>query len=94
MSLQSVAVVAKKLLVDDQITPRVKQIYLQGVICKVSSRKTFSGETFCFFEKLLLSIFKFCASSNLLIIYELFIGHNQLCWNVLLFSCNQEEKAT
>ena len=74
MSLQSVAVVAKKLMVDDQITPRVKQIYLQGVICKVSSRKTFSGETFCFFEKLLLSIFKFCASSNLLIIYELFIG--------------------
>ena len=36
-----------------------------GVLWKVSNDKTLSGETFCSLEKHLLSIFKFCASSNL-----------------------------
>ena len=72
--------VAKKLLVDDKITACVKQIFLLGDIRKVSNRKTLSAETFCFLEKLLLPIFKFRPSSNLL-------AHNQLSWNVLLFSC-------
>ena len=57
--------VATKLLVDDKITACVKQICLLGVICKVSNRKHFFGETFSFLEKCLLSIFKFCASSKL-----------------------------
>ena len=56
--------VAKKLLVVDKITSCVKQICLLGIICKVLSRKTLTGETFCFLEKCLLSIFKFCALSN------------------------------
>ena len=73
MLLQSLAMVAKKLLVDDQITPCVKQICHLGVICKVSNRKTLFGETFCFLEKRWLSIFKFCDSSNLFF-YELLIG--------------------
>ena len=66
--------VAKKLLEDDKITACVKQIYLLGVICKVLNRKTLSGETFRFFEKHLLSIFNFCASSNILFSYELLIN--------------------
>ena len=43
-------------------------------IAEVSSRNTLSGETFCFLEKFLLSIFKFRALSNLLFSYELLIG--------------------
>ena len=56
MLLQSMAMVAKKLLRYDQVTPCVKKIYLLGVICKVLNRKTLSSETFCFLEKCLLSI--------------------------------------
>ena len=43
MLLQSRAMVAKKLLVDDKITTWVKQNCLLGV--KFSNRKTLSGET-------------------------------------------------
>ena len=50
MFMQSTAIVAKKLLLNDKITACVKQICVLGVICKV------------FF----LSVFKFCALSNLL----------------------------
>ena len=42
--------------------------------CKVSNRKTLSGETFCLSEKRLLSTFKRCASSNLWFFYKLLIG--------------------
>ena len=42
--------------------------------CKVSYRKILSGETLCFLEKRLLSLFKFCAFSKLLFSYELLIG--------------------
>ena len=66
--------VATKLLVDDKITACVKQIRLLGVICKVSNKKHFFGETFSFLEKYLLSIFKFCASSKLFFFYEQLIG--------------------
>ena len=66
--------VAKKLLVDDKITACVKQICLLGAMCKVSHRKTLSGETFCYLEKGLLSIFEFCASSDLLCSYKPLIG--------------------
>ena len=72
MLLQSLAIVAKKLLVDDQITPCVKQICHLGVICKVSNRKTLFGETFCFLVKRSLSIFKFCALSNIFFYVLLF----------------------
>ena len=65
MILQSEAMAAKKLLVDGKVSACVKQICLLGVACKVSNTKTLSGETFCFLEKRLLSIFKFHASSNL-----------------------------
>ena len=65
MFFQSAAMVAKKLLVDDKITAWIKQICLLGVTCKVLNKKTLSGKTFCFLEKLLQSIFKFCALSNL-----------------------------
>ena len=68
------AIAAKKLLVDGKITACVKQICLLGVVCKVSDRKTLSGEKFCFLEECLLSIFKFCTSSNLLFFYELLVG--------------------
>ena len=58
---QALEIAHKKLLVDDKITACLKQICLLGVIWKVSNRKTLSGETFCFLEKCLLSIFKFDA---------------------------------
>ena len=64
--MQNAAMVAKKLLVDDKITACFKQIYLLGVICKVSNRKTLPGETLSFLEKKVLSIFKIGASSDLL----------------------------
>ena len=64
--------VAKKLLADDETTAWVKQICLLGVICKVSNTQTWlSFETFCFLEKRLLSIFKFCAWSNSLFFLKL-----------------------
>jgi len=66
MLLQSMAIVAKKLPVDEKITACVKQMCLQGVVCKVSNRKKLSGETFCLLEKRFLSTFERCASSNLL----------------------------
>ena len=47
--------IAQELLVEDKITPCVRQICLAAVICKISKRKTLSGGTFCF-EKRLLSI--------------------------------------
>ena len=56
MILQSAAIVVKKLLVDDKITACVKEICLLDVVCKVSNRKTLSGETFCLPEKGLLSV--------------------------------------
>ena len=45
-----------------------------GVMCKVLNRKTLSGEAFCFLEKRLLVIFKFCAWSNSLFFNELLIS--------------------
>ena len=62
MLLQSVAKVVKKLLVDDKY--ELKQIYLLGVVCNVLNTKTVSGKTFCFLEKCILLIFKFCPLSN------------------------------
>ena len=56
MILQSAAIGVKKLLVDDKITACVKEICPQDVVCKVSNRKTLSGETFCLPEKGFLSI--------------------------------------
>ena len=72
--MQSEAIATKTLLVDGKITACVKQICLLGVVCKVLNGKTLSGEAFCFLEKCLLSISKFCALSNLLFFYELVIG--------------------
>ena len=65
-------IVSKKLLADDETTAWVKQICLLGVISKVSNTQTWlSFETFCFLEKRLPSIFKFCAWSNLLFFLKL-----------------------
>ena len=82
--------VAKKLLVDDdKITVCVKQICLLDVICKVSNRKTLSGETFCCLEKGLLSILNFnVLQVTYCFIMNWWLAHNQLSWNVLWFSCN------
>lgn len=66
MFLQSAAMVAKKLLLDDKIQA--------CAVCNVSNRKTSSGKTFCFLKKRFLSIFEFSASSNSLFFYELLIG--------------------
>ena len=76
MLLQSTTMVARKVLANYKITACLKQICLLCVTCEVSNRKTLSGETFCFLEKRLLSICKFCASSNLLFFffYKLLIG--------------------
>ena len=60
----STAMVVKKLLVDDKY--KLKQICLLGVVCNISNRKTLSGKTFCFLEKHVPLIFKFCPLSNLM----------------------------
>ena len=73
MFIARAAIVARKLHVDDQITAYVRQICLLGVICKVSNRKTMSGETFCSLEKRLLS-------SNLSFSYESLIGPQPTFW--------------
>ena len=72
--MQSAAIVAKKLLVDDKITACVKQIFSLVTYVKFGIEKTLSAETFCFLEKRLLPIFKFRPSSNLLSFYEMLIG--------------------
>ena len=59
MLLHSAAIGAKKLLVNDKIKGRGKEKCVLGVVCKVSSRKTLSGETFYVPLKRLLSILKF-----------------------------------
>ena len=70
--------VAKKLLLEDDITACVKQICLLAVICKVSNRKTLSGEIFCFFEKRLMLTFKFVLRETYCLFffffYQLLIG--------------------
>ena len=53
--MQSAVIEARKLLADDKITVRVKEICLVGVVCKVSNRKTLPGETVWFPGKRLLS---------------------------------------
>ena len=65
--------VARKLLENDiiMITACVKQICLLGVSFEqknnfFSNIQTQFGETICFLEKLLVSIFKFCAVGNVL----------------------------
>ena len=52
MLLQSAAMAAKKLLVDDKITAQLcpKQIRILGLICKIWSKKTLSGEQFAFLK--------------------------------------------
>ena len=57
--------VAKKLLLDDKITPCVKQICLLGVTCKVLNTKTWSGEIFFFWKTFAANIL-ICASTKLL----------------------------
>lgn len=56
MLLQSMAMVAMKLLGDDQVTPCVKKICLVGIICNVSNRKTSYSETFCFLSRQMFAI--------------------------------------
>ena len=88
MLLQSAATGAKKFLVHDKITTCAKELVLLGVVCKVSNRKTLSGETFCFPEKGLLSILNLVLRVTYLF-FELLIGRDDpLSWNALLFSCN------
>ena len=76
MLFQNVAMVAKKLLVDDKIMFSLCQTYVSGALlkCKVLYRKILSGETLCFLEKRLLSLFKFCTMSKLLFSCDLLIG--------------------
>ena len=58
-----------------EITAFVKEICLLGVVCKVSNRKTLSGETFCFPEKRLLSILNLVLRvTYCFFLYELLIG--------------------
>ena len=48
-----------------------------GGVAKVSNRNTLSGETLCFLKKVLSSIFKFHALSNLSFSYQLLICQQQ-----------------
>ena len=88
MLLQSVVTGAKKFLVHDKITACAKEIVLLGVVCKVSNRKTLSGETFCFPEKRLPSILNFVLRVTYCFFTGCWLANNQPAWNVLLFFCN------
>ena len=91
MLLQNVAMVAKKLLVDDKLMFSLCQTYVSRALlkCKVLYRKILSGETLCFLEKRLLSFFKFFAMSKLLLSYELLIGPLPTFLEcILLFTCD------
>ena len=52
--------VAKKLLLDDKITPCVKQICLLGVKCKVSNTKHGLVKYFVFLENVCCQYFNLC----------------------------------
>ena len=80
--------VAKKWLVDDKITACVKQIYLLGVICKVSTEKHCLVKQFALLKKVFLSTIQFCASSNLLFLYELLFGTQLTFFEYIVISCN------
>ena len=58
MLMQSTAIKARKLLVDDEITAQCLMGVVCKVVCKGSNRRTLSGETFCLPE-ILLSILNF-----------------------------------
>ena len=88
MLLQSAATGAKKFLVHDKITTCAKELVLLGVVCKVSNRKTLSGETFCFPEKRLPSILNFVLRVTYCFFTGCWFANNQPAWNVLLFFCN------
>ena len=76
MLLQCAAMVAKKLPVEDKITASVRQICHLVVVCEVSKRKHCLVKHFALLKKVRFAI-------NVLI---LCLAHNQLSWNVLLFS--------
>ena len=88
MLLQRVVIGAKKFLVHDKITACAKEIVLLGVVCKVSNRKTLSGETFCFPEKRLPSILNFVLRVTYCFFTGCWLANNQPAWNVLLFFRN------
>ena len=84
--LQSAAMVAKKLLVDDKTTACFKQICCYMLS---SEGKTLSGETFCFLENVCHQYLNFVLQvTSLLFFTSCWLAHNQISWNVLLFSCN------
>ena len=86
MLLQSGAMVAKKLLVDDKITAWVKQICLLGV--KFSIGKHCLVKHCIFFEERLLSIFKIVLPVTYCFLMYCWLAQNQLSWNVLVLSSN------
>ena len=84
--LQNAAMAAKKLLVDDNITACFKQTCCYMLS---SGEKNIIWWNILLSSKRLLSIFKFRASSNLSFFFtSCWLAHNQISWNVLLFSCN------
>ena len=74
MSLQSGAIVAKKLLVDDKITACVKQIRLVGVICKVSNKNYYLVKHFAFLKNVCYQCFNFVLQVTYCFFYEQLIG--------------------
>ena len=74
MSLQSGAIVAKKLLVDDKITPCVKEICLVEVMCKVSNKKYYLVKHFAFLKNVCYQYFNFVLQVTYCFSYEQLIG--------------------
>ena len=86
----STAIVAKKLLVGRWQKNSLCQRDMPPGCCMQSFKwkKTLFGETFCFTEKRLLSILNFVPWVTHCFFTSCWLTHNQLSWNVLLFSCN------
>ena len=74
MSLQSGAIVAKKLLVDDKITPCVKEICLVEVMCKVLNKKYYLVKHFAFLKNVCYQYFNFVLQVTYCFSYEQLIG--------------------
>ena len=89
--LQSAAMVATKLLVDDKITARHKQIYFLGVIFKVSKEKHWLVKHFALLKNVCYQYLNFVLRANNLLVFLRTADWpttNFFFWNVLLFSCN------
>ena len=80
--------VAKKLLVDDKITACVKQIRLRVLYEKFRIEKHSLVKHSAFLINVCYQYLNLVLRVSYCFLTTCWLAHNQLSWNVLLFSCN------